>query len=326
MSISRCFGLCAVSATLFLPLLHSAATFTVIDADLSGSPVIIAYGDTRFTNTSEHTATNPVVRRWLVDRVAEEKPDAVLISGDLPWHGANPEDYVVFKSETKIWRDEHVRIYPALGNHELYSHSIVKNEQAGLDNWWNIFPELRPRRWYSVQLGSKIYALNLDSNSSLREGSEQRDWIEAELRALPASTGFVFVNLHHPPVADYQRFGDPTHNPQKNEIVLAKFLEETAAKSKVRFVVIAGHIHNYERFLQGDVVFLVSGGGGAAPRAIHRGSEDLYQDKAFPNYHYIKFVLQGDKLEATMWRVADPEATTPSWEDKDHFAVPAVAK
>jgi hypothetical protein len=67
----------------------------------------------------------------------------------------------------------------------------------------------------------------------------------------------------------------------------------------------------------------VSGGGGADPRPIVRGPADLYQDSAFPNYHYVTFVLHGNRLTGTMVRLADANAPTPVWEEKDHFELRA---
>ena len=64
------------------------ADFRISESDLSHPLLIIAYGDMRFTDPSETMATNPKVRRWLVNQVAVEKPDAVLLSGDVPWHGS----------------------------------------------------------------------------------------------------------------------------------------------------------------------------------------------------------------------------------------------
>jgi hypothetical protein len=107
---------------------------------------------------------------------------------------------------------------------------------------------------------------------------------------------------------------------------LAEFLAQAPEKSRVRFVVAAGHIHNYERFYQDGIVYLVSGGGGAEPRPIVRLPADLYQDSSFPNYHYVKFVEDGNKLVATMIRVADPAGATPQWEEKDHFEVQAATQ
>jgi hypothetical protein len=298
----------------------NGADFVVENRELAQPFRLIAYGDMRFTDPKETSATNPKVRRWLVDKIAEEKPDAVLLSGDVPWHGGEASDYEAYRAETEPWRAAHLRIYPALGNHEF-----AGSERKCLENWWNAFPELRGRRWYSVQLGDFVYLLSLDSNSSLLPGSEQIEWIRNQLSHLPASTRFVFFNLHHPPVVDVQANGDASHNGRPNERALAEFLAQAPEKSRVRFVVTAGHVHNYERFYQNGIVYLVSGGGGARPHEIVRQPADLYQDTGFPNYHYVEFVESGDRLAATMVRVADPDAATPLWDEKDHFQVqPAV--
>lgn len=288
------------------------------DSQLSSTPVVIAYGDMRFTDPSNTTATDPKVRRWLVARLAEEKPDAILLSGDVTYNGGEANDWAVFHDETAAWRNAHLLILPALGNHEF--HGTV---QQCLENWWGAFPAERGHRWYSAALGSRMFVLNLDSNSSLLPGSEQAAWIQDKLAHLPASVQYVFVNLHHPPVADVQVGGDASHNPRPNEIALANYLKNAPQTKRARFIVCAGHIHNYERFNQDGIVYLVSGGGGAKPRAIKRAKDDLYQDSSFPNYHYVKFVLRANGLDAEMIRVADPAAATPKWEVKDRFHIPA---
>jgi len=287
--------------------------------DLSSPLRIIVCGDTRFTDPGETSASNPKVRRWLVDKIAAEKPGAVLLTGDVPWRGGVASDYDVYRAETQIWRNAHLFIYPALGNHEFYGF-----EHHCLENWWKAFPELRGLRWYSVKLGDSIYILSLDSNSSLLPGSRQIAWIRTQLDHLPAGVRFVFFILHHPPVVDVQPNGDPSHNGRPNEHALAEFLAQAPGKSRVRFVVAAGHIHNYERFYQDGIVYVVSGGGGATPRPIVRLPPDLYQDSSFPNYHYLKFVKEGNRLVATMVRLADPDGAAPQWEEKDHFEVQTV--
>ena len=288
-------------------------------ADISRPMSVVVYGDTRFTEPKETSATNPKVRRWLVDKIAEEKPDAVLVTGDLPWHGGAAGDYAVYLAETKVWRDAHLFVYPALGNHEF--HGL---ERDCLENWWRVFPELRGLRWYSVRLSDSVYALNLDSNSSLLPGSPQLDWIRSQLAHLPSSVRFVLIDLHHPPVVDVQPGGDLSHNGRPNEHALAEFLAQAHEKTHARFIVAAGHVHNYERFYQDGIVYLISGGGGAKPYTVVRTPSDLYQSNEFPNYHYLKFVFEGNKLTATMIRVADPEASAPQWEEKDHFEVEAA--
>ena len=44
---------------------------------------MIACGDTRFTDPSNVTATNPRARNALIARIAEERPDAVVIGLNL---------------------------------------------------------------------------------------------------------------------------------------------------------------------------------------------------------------------------------------------------
>ncbi len=46
---------------------------------------ILVYGDMRFTDPSNKTDTEPRVRAWLARKVAEEKPDAMLVTGDIPF-------------------------------------------------------------------------------------------------------------------------------------------------------------------------------------------------------------------------------------------------
>jgi acid phosphatase type 7 len=280
--------------------------------------VVIAYGDQRFTDPTNTSVTNPKVRHWLVEKIAEEKPDAVLMNGDVPYSGDVVNDYQVFKNETQIWRDRQVNVYPALGNHEFHG-----DPQQALDHWWAAFPELKNRRWYSVEVGKSIYTIALDSDTSLLPGSDQARWLDGQLNSLPKETKFVIISMHHPPVADFQTRYNVSHNPRPNEIALRDYLEGIAPRLHAKIIVSAGHIHNYERTERGGVVYLVSGGGGASPVRVDRTPEDRYQSNDFPNYHYVKFILDGDTLRATMYRIADPDAASPTWQTRDQFTITA---
>jgi 3',5'-cyclic AMP phosphodiesterase CpdA len=290
-------------------------TFTVPASAIPKHWSLIAYGDTRFTDPANETVTNPFARRALVARIAEQHPDAVVISGDVPYDGANIDDYEVFQKETTVWREKHLRIYPALGNHELH-----KDEVREPKNWWATFPELKGRRWYSVAFGDQ-YVIALDSDLPLTEGSRQQLWLADQLQHLPAKTRFVFFSLHHPPVADPIQ-GDSSHDVRPNEKALAAVLAKQASISPAQFIVIAGHIHNYQRFSQDGITYLVSGGGGAKPHPIARTAADRYKDPSFPNYHYILFHFDGEQVTGTMYRLADPKANKLTWETKDTFTIP----
>jgi 3',5'-cyclic AMP phosphodiesterase CpdA len=295
--------------------------FVIPDRALSKPPVFIVYGDMRFTDPSEKTAATPAARQALATKVASEHPDALFLTGDIPWHGGDTNDYHVFEEETVSWWEQHLRVYPVLGNHELSGCA----ETVCLENWWHAFPQFRERRWYAVAVGTKLRALALDSNASLLPGSEQRTWLEHELETLPADVRFVIVALHHPPVAD-----DGFFIVRSNERSLARYLRSIAPRLSARILVCSGHVHNYERFEQHGVIFLVSGGGGAKPLAVWRGRSDRYQDRSFPNFHYIRFEVQdrfeaqGERLTAQMVRLMDYDVPTPHvWAIKDRFEVVA---
>jgi hypothetical protein len=291
------------------------ATFSVPDAALPPPLVLVAYGDTRFTDPAEIKAAHPAARRALVARIANEAPAAIFVNGDLTWRGA-PADYAEYRDETTLWRDDHLRVYPALGNHEF---SGCEQTEC-LTLWWHQFPELLGRRWYSVALGSRVFAVTLDSNASLLPGSEQRIWLENQMTALDPGVRLVFVILHHPPLADVQTVKLVDHNPRPNELALADYLDVIAARSKARFIVSAGHIHNYERLERTGVVYLVSGGGGARPYEVDRTPADLYQSVDFPNFHYVRFELGPRTVVAEMIRLGDSAAPAPrKWEVRDRF-------
>jgi acid phosphatase type 7 len=293
-------------------------TFRIADTQLSTPMKLIAYGDQRFTDPANTRQTDPRIRQWLVNQIATERPDAVIMNGDLPLAGNVKNDYAVFQTETKIWRDLRLRVFPVLGNHEF-----AGDAQQDLENWWTNFPEMRNRRWYSVQLGSRVYLLALDSDASLLPGSDQATWIGKQIAGMPSSVDFVIVTLHHPPVADVQTHIEVDHNPRPNEIALRDYLSQVARTSHASFLVTAGHIHNYERNVVNGVAYLVSGGGGAPPYFVERAPEDLYKSILFPNYNYIKLTLEKDRLHAVMDRIANPEAVTLTVEVKDTFDIQA---
>jgi hypothetical protein len=147
-------------------------------------------------------------------------------------------------------------------------------------------------------------------------------WFEGEIATLDPAVRVVLIVMHHPPAADVQTVKLVDHNPRPNEMSLAEYLRDAAAHSTARFVVSAGHIHNYERFAQDGVMYLVSGGGGAAPYDLDRTAADLYQKKEFPNYHYVRFELRSGKLKGEMIRLEDYAAAGPTqWKSTDRFEI-----
>ena len=280
---------------------------------------LVAYGDSRFTDTSNVSDTNPKVRQFLVKQVAAEKPLAIFLTGDTPFVGADAADWKVFEQETSAWRDEHLYVFPTMGNHE-----VKGGYEAGIANYRANFAQLKGYLYYSAQIGN-VYLISLDSTQANGAGSPQRAWLQSQLAHLPPDADFVFFLDHMPLMADLQS-QIAASLPAANEISLREVIEAAAAKSHAKFVVINGHIHNYERFEHNGVTYLVSGGGAAqAYPILVRGDEDLYRDhdpKKQPpiiNYHYLVIQLEGKHAEVKMYRVADAKADPLSVEVRDNF-------
>jgi acid phosphatase type 7 len=257
----------------------------------------IAYGDTRFTDPADTNAANPEARRELVKAIANAHPDFVTFGGDITYNGNNPNDWKVYDSETAIWREKHIRVYPALGNHDL--HGDLK---VSLANYFERYPELQQSLYYSVSTGN-VLMLTLDSALDETSGA-QGSWLKSKMDAVPAGVDFVIIVLHHPPYtssSDDKKFGGG-HSARAAEQALARFLEERQKKVRARIVVFAGHVHNYEHHEHGGVTYFVTGGGGAHAYPIERQPADLFQSKEI-NYHYIDVKVDLGKMVATMNRL-----------------------
>jgi acid phosphatase type 7 len=295
----------------------SGPTFTVSDFP-SGRPLrIVVYGDMRFTDAANTSDTHPGARKWLAEKVGEEKPDLLLLTGDMPFHGSSAEDWKVYFKETSLWTQERLRIYPTIGNHEG-----LPDPRTGMRNYFAAYPQIGGHPWYSVQLGN-IYLITLDSSTLLNPGWPQREWLEAQLAHLPASADFVFFLFHIPLVSDLQT-AFMLGIPSPDVLALRHYLEAQAAASHAKFVVFNGHIHNYERFETNGITHVITGGGGARPYPIFiRGDQDLYHARTYPNFHYLVITLEGKHAEVKMYRVVDPDAAQKSVEVKDSFTLDA---
>lgn len=309
-------------------------TFKVEEADLSTRPSFIVYGDTRFTRWQfAGKPSSPWARKSLVEKIASENPEALFITGDVPFRGADFSDYSVFQKETRAWSAAHLQTFPVLGNHEFYQRDFFPSESKGLRNWWRAFPYLNDMRWYSVQIGPQIYVLCLDSEfGALQDGGAQRSWMKTQLSNLPDSIQYVFCILHHAHISDYMEDHAPASDLERHG-ELTYYLEHEQEHLHARIVVVSGHVHNYGRFERHGVVYVIAGGGGAHPVFFARRPDDNFRGKdlvsggrPLPNYHYVKFEHTPSGLAASMVRISNPSAAygKPIWDSPDRFDIVPV--
>ncbi len=325
-SLAVILSLLCLTAMLFgLPgCAKKSAAQTSVDLQLNVSVPFrfVAYGDTRFHDPKDTDAANPAVRVALVQAIAQVHPAFVCFTGDIVYNGYDASDWKVWDSETSIWREKSIPIYPALGNHDLHG-----DEKIALSNYFQRFPDLKNSRYYAVRAAN---TLTLVLDSSLDEVlGPQGQWLATKLDNIPSDVDFVFLMFHHPPYtssSDAKLFGGG-HSARPTEQHLAKMIEDRQAHARVRFVVFSGHVHNYERHEHGGVTYFVSGGGAAHAYPIERAPDDPFQSKQV-NYHYLLVEVDHQQLKITMNRLELNDGKA-AWTQPDsiniRLAVPSPA-
>jgi len=289
-----------------------------LQADLKTPFRFVVYGDTRFHDPKDTDAANPAVRVALVQAIADANPAFICFTGDIVYNGNDANDWKVWDSETHVWRDKKIPVYPALGNHDLHGDASI-----ALGNYFSRFPDLQNSRYYSVRAANSLI-LVLDSSQAEASGP-QAEWLNNKLDHAPADVDFVFLMFHHPPYtssSDAKMFGGG-HSARAPEQALAKQLEQRQARARYRLIVFSGHVHNYERHEHGGVTYFVSGGGGAHAYPIERAKDDPFQSKEI-NYHYLMVEVGQQQLSVTMNRL-DLTSGKAVWTQPDSAKISAPA-
>jgi acid phosphatase type 7 len=287
-----------------------------LDLRLSVPFRFVVYGDTRFTDPRDTKASDPVVRRMLVQAIAATHPAFITIAGDISYHGNDKNDWRAWDRETSVWREGKVPVYPVLGNHDLHG-----NQQLALTNYFATFPEINNSHYYCVRAANTLM-LVLDSSQDELSGHQGR-WLAEKMESIPADVDFLFVVLHHPPYtssSDAKTYGGG-HSARVPEQMLAKMLEGRQQNLRARILVFAGHVHNYERHEHGGVTYFVTGGGGAHAYPIERAPNDPFRSDKI-NYHYLLIHVDRNRLKVTMQRL-DLSTGKAVWTQPDEVNVVA---
>ena len=273
----------------------------------------VAYGDTRFTDPRNVNASNAAIRKALVQAIADAHPAFVSIGGDITLRGDDVNDWKTWSTETAIWAQNNIPVYPALGNHDLGS-----NEKRALTQYFAHFPELQENRYYSLRFANSLMIV-LDSSMGETLGF-QGEWLQHELDTVPDDIDFVFLVLHHPPyTSSTDRAMGGGHASRSAERLLASLLEERQQRTHARFIVFAGHVHNYERHEHNGVTYFVSGGGGASPYFVKRSPDEPFQGSGV-NYHYLLVEVDHGEATVTMNRIELNHGKA-TWTQPDHVKI-----
>jgi Icc-related predicted phosphoesterase len=240
--------------------------------------------------------SNREERALILEAIAREEPELLLMLGDLVFCGSSQSDWREFDALSAPIREAGIPVLAVPGNHEYWV-----SPRAGLRNFQARFPLLGDRRWHARSWGPLALVL-LDSNrrflSTALWEEQVRDYGEELARADgdPETRG-TLVLVHHPPYTNSSVTSDELH-------VQDSFVPPFRAARKT-LAMLAGHVHSYERYERGGKTFLVAGGGGGprvrlkiGPRRRH--ADDLFAGPAVRFFHYLMGTLSADGVDIEM--------------------------
>ena len=212
--------------------------------------------------------TSPAVMGTLrlVSAARPEETEFTVHVGDIQYYSTLVESQQVwFTLMRPLLRAN--AFLPCVGNHEVdeipyeyedyYQRLFTPAGRDGND------------RWYHFESGG-VWFFSLSTEHDLELGSEQLDWLEAELVAAEASPDYRFsiIYLHRP----LYTLGD--YRPRENQrAALFPVIEAHRVP-----LVLAGHVHGYERFEYPDTTYVTTGAGGFVDMAIDQHVADYPDD------------------------------------------------
>jgi len=253
----------------------------------------ILVGDTQGTSHWEFwREKNDRERKLIINEIAKREPAFVIHLGDLTTRGSSEKHWQQFDDMHKEFRKKEIPYFPIFGNHEFYG-----NDKKAQQNYFERFPYLDQRRWYSFTW-KNLGLILVDSNfSSLtKEQIEgQSQWYLNELEKFEKMTGvdYIIVCCHEPPFTN-SRVVSP------NEKVKVYFADPFLRFQKTRLF-LSGHSHSYERFQMDGKFFIVSGGGGGPRHKViidprKRRYQDLFSGAELRFFHFCEIENRNDTL------------------------------
>jgi predicted phosphodiesterase len=267
----------------------------------------VLIGDTQGTTHWEFwREKNDRERKLIIGEITRREPAFVIHLGDLTTRGGSEKYWQQFDDMHRELCKKKIPYFPILGNHEFYG-----NDKKALQSYFERFPHLDQRRWYSFTW-KNVGLILVDSNfSSLtKEQIEgQSQWYLNELEKFEKMAGidYIIVCCHEPPFTNSRVVGP-------NKEVKVNFVDPFLRFQKARLF-FSGHSHSYERFQMDGKFFIVSGGGGGPRHKViidprKRRYQDLFSGPELRFFHFCEIESHNDTLALRVMRLESDETFT----------------
>ncbi len=225
---------------------------------------IAVVGDQQRTSRYEIWRERKGAHQRVVESLIAQKPDALVILGDMVFDGADDGDWAFYDGLMRPVAEARIPCYPIYGNHEY-----LRSSRAAEMNVRRRFPG-NNRTWYTVTLDSITFVMINTNHERITDAMQhdQHRWYDSTMQALEADpvTRCVVVCGHHPPFTNSMNVSDNRH---VQDVYVPAFLRHSKAR-----IWLSGHSHAYERFVVEGRTFVVAGGGGA-PRHKLMADDEL---------------------------------------------------
>ena len=209
----------------------------------------------------------------LMKDIVERKPHFLIHLGDMIPHPHEREWQAFFEISKQI----NIPFFPVAGNHD------VGTTNRGVEIYRKQFSLPGGKTYYAFRAGRILFVILDSEEGKARIIEDQRSWLEDIL--LSSQETFKFVFIHRPLF--------PPKNSLKLGHALDKYpherddLHQLFVKTKVKAVFQADD-HRYDRTEKDDILYLISGGGGA-PLAAFNVSGGYF--------HYVWISVQKEKIQ-----------------------------
>jgi hypothetical protein len=244
--------------------------------------------------------TNPSLggTAGVLDAALPFEPEFTVHVGDLQYYASVLETWATWFPDMAPLLRQGGAFMPCPGNHEyevageFEDYYLRLFGHAGFDGTID---------YYRFQSGG-VWMFSLNTEIDLAPGSDQADWLEQQLADAAGQPGYRFgiVYLHRPMItlADYSQLRTEREH-------FAPLFEQHGV-----VLVLQGHVHGYERFVDGSVTYVTTGGGGGAlhdldVRIDDRPEEAALRQASAESYQSILFDVDATSLRA---RVLSDEA------------------
>ena len=176
-------------------------------------------------------------------------PDFIVHLGDIQYYSSIVDTW-------SAWFDRMQRMlaqggfFPVIGNHESENDTELGDYYTRLFGGAGFDGQLE---YYRFESGG-VWFFSIDTELELTPQSPQGAWLATSLADAKAQPGFRFsvVSMHRP----FLTCGDTGDQPDWRAAFEPVFIENGV------LLVLAGHMHGYERFEVPGLTYVVSGGGG----------------------------------------------------------------